>query len=170
MSASGAYRKSAARIPAGMRNSAVRRRRLRARRRSSGTSNASKGASEAPSVVMTGIHQEYGAPSPPEWSRRGHRPAGGLLAELLLVVILEDLRAVVVGLPVDALERGLDLVEGRVVGVVVGLEPVGDEADIAWPEEALGQLAPLAMIDRPAVRELDVRGKAPVHEDLGQDR
>src|SRR5689334_1917957 len=40
-------------------------------------------------------------------------PRRGLLAELLGVVVEEDLGAVVVGLPVDGLEARLDLVERR---------------------------------------------------------
>src|SRR4029079_9717166 len=78
------------------------------------------------------------------------------------------LRLVVCG-PVDRLERRLDLVQCRgVVEVVLG-EPGWDLVHVAQSAEYFAQLAPGTVIERPGIRKLDVLGKAPVDEDLGED-
>src|SRR2546423_659765 len=93
-----------------------------------------------------------------------------LLPDLLGVVVLPLLLALVVRVPVDLLELGLDLVERREVLEVIRREPARNLADVAGAEEALAQLAPGPVFDRPVVRELDLRAEAPVDEDLGEDR
>src|SRR4051812_29339422 len=93
-----------------------------------------------------------------------------LLPDLLGVVVLPLLLALVVRVPVNLLELGLDLVERREVLEVIRREPGRNLSDVAGAEEALAQLAPGPVVDRPVVGELDLWTEAPVDEDLGKDR
>src|SRR2546427_1549778 len=158
MKARGEYRKRIASRAAGARNMAVLNRSARCRRRNSGASARTEDVSEPESVAIAQVPHEGERP-PPQSQRTPKRRSrvSRLQAEFLLVVGLENLRAVRVGLPVNGLERALDLVECREVREVVLLEPVRHLALVVRAEESLAQLAPLAVVDRPAVRELDLR-------------
>src|SRR5687767_9331271 len=111
------------------------------------------------------VHQR-GA-SPPRSTRAGTRATAELLPDLRGVVVLPLLLGGVVGLPVDRLE-GLDLIEIREIAEVVGSEPVRNLADVVGSEEALAQLAPGTVVDRPRVGELDLLAEAPIDEHLGE--
>src|SRR5689334_13451731 len=127
-------------------------RRLRSRRRTSAPTLGMERPSGSAVIDPPGRTDQRPRP----W-RAGTPVNVSLLTDLGGVVVLPLLLAGVVRLPVDRLERRLDLVEAREVREVILGEPVRHLVDVVRAEEALAQLAPGAVIDRPGVRELDGR-------------